>query len=124
MSAKKKLKRTVTKGIVHVQVTFNNTIITYSDEQGNPVSFSSGGAVGFKGSKKSTPHAAELAAKAAGAKAKEVGMRTVEIRFNGPGAGRDMVIRAIHNMDFEITGMFDITSVPHNGCRKRKKRRV
>ena len=121
---KKKIKKNITSGIAYVYSTFNNTIISIADESGNVVSWSSAGAKGFKGSRKSTPYAAQVAADDAGAKAFEQGLRTLTVQVKGPGSGRETAIRSIEGTGLEILSIQDITSVPHNGCRPRKRRRV
>ena len=121
---RRKDKRNIDKGIVHIRSTFNNTIITITDVHGNPLVQSSAGACGNRGSRKGTPHAAETAAKRAGTVAREFGMVSIEIRIKGPGAGRDSAIRALYGLKFEITCLIDKTAIPHNGCRPPKKRRV
>ena len=121
---KKKIKKHITSGIAYVYSTFNNTIISIADENGNVVSWSSAGAKGFKGSRKSTPYAAQVAADDAGAKAFEQGLRTLTVQVKGPGSGRETAIRAIEGAGFEILSIHDITPVPHNGCRPPKRRRV
>ena len=121
---KKKVKRNITSGIAYVYSTFNNTIISIADESGNVVSWSSAGAKGFKGSRKSTPFAAQLAAEEAGKKAIEHGMKNIEIIIKGPGNGRESAIRALGSTGLNITIIKDITPIPHNGCRPSKKRRV
>ena len=121
---KKKEKRVVHVGLVHVQATFNNTIVTISDPDGNTVSWSSAGSLGFRGSRKGTPFAAQQAALTAANKANEVGLRTVEVRVSGPGSGRESALRALQAAGFMITSIRDVTPIPHNGCRPRKKRRV
>ena len=123
-TSRKRSKPQVARGIVHVHATFNNTIVTITDEQGNPISGSSAGACGTKGSRKGTPHAAGLAARQAATKAKERGLATVEIHLKGPGAGRDSVIRTIKEMGITITYLVEVTPIPHNGCRPRKRRRA
>lgn len=122
--AKKKEKKNITSGIVHVNSTFNNTLITISDAQGNVVSWSSAGTMGFKGSRKSTPYAAQVAAEDAGRKAQEHGMKELDVRVKGPGSGRESALRALSAIGFEIKEISDITPIPHNGCRPPKKRRV
>ena len=129
MAAKKVIKkrkdmRKVDKGQVHIQASFNNTLVTITDLQGNTVSWSSAGSLGFKGSRKSTPFAAQMAAEAAGKVAREQGMRQVEVYVKGPGAGRESAIRALANCDMEVTLISDVSPIPHNGCRPPKKRRV
>ena len=121
---KKKEKRLVEEGIVHIQATFNNTIITITDKQGNTIAWSSAGIKGFKGSRKSTPFAAQLAAQDAAKKAMEHGMKKLEAYVKGPGAGRESAIRAIQAAGLKITLIKDVTPIPHNGCRPPKRRRV
>ena len=120
----KKVKKNISTGVVHIQSTFNNTIVTISDPAGGVVSWSSSGAMGFKGSRKSTPFAAQMAAEDAAKKAQEHGMRNVEIYVKGPGAGRESALRAIQGTGFTVTMIKDVTPVPHNGCRPHKRRRV
>ncbi|MDY0163643.1 30S ribosomal protein S11 [Desulfobotulus sp.] len=120
----KKVKKNISTGVVHIQSTFNNTIVTISDPAGGVVSWSSSGAMGFKGSRKSTPFAAQMAAEDAAKKAQEHGMRNVEIYVKGPGAGRESALRAIQGTGFTVTMIKDVTPVPHNGCRPPKRRRV
>ena len=121
---KRKDVRKVDKGQAHIQASFNNTLVTITDMQGNAISWSSAGSLGFKGSKKSTPFAAQMAAETAAKAAKEHGLRTVEVFVKGPGAGRESAIRAITNCDIEITLIQDVSPIPHNGCRPPKRRRV
>ncbi len=121
---KKKITHQVIKGIVHIQATFNNTIVTITDEKGNTLCWSSTGTVGFKGSKKSTPFAAQVAAEDAAKKAKEYGMKQVEVQVKGPGSGRESAIRAMQTAGLEVKAIKDVTPIPHNGCRPRKRRRV
>jgi len=121
---KKKEKKTVTNGVVHIQSTFNNTIVTVTDMAGNVVAWSSAGVQGFKGSRKSTPFAAQLAAEDAARKAKEYGMRTVEVYVKGPGPGRESALRALQATGFNVSMIKDVTPIPHNGCRPPKRRRV
>lgn len=121
---KKKEKRVVHSGLVHVQATFNNTIVTISDGEGNVVSWSSAGSLGFRGSRKGTPFAAQQAALTAASKAKESGLRTVEVRVSGPGSGRESAVRALATAGLEVRNIRDTTPIPHNGCRPPKKRRV
>jgi len=123
-SAKKKVKRNVPIGGVHIQSSFNNTIITITDPQGNVVSWASGGVVGFKGSRKSTPFAAQLAAENAAKKAVESGMKTVDVYVKGPGAGREAALRALQSAGLKVHLIKDVTPIPHNGCRPPKRRRV
>lgn len=122
--AKKKILGDITSGIAHVQATFNNTIITITDSKGNVVAWASSGAVGFSGSKKSTPFAAQIAATNVARKAKELGVKQVEVYVKGPGSGRESAIRAIQAAGLAITAIRDVTPIPHNGCRARKRRRV
>ena len=121
---KKKVKKNVPVGIAHVHATFNNTIVTITDPAGNVVASSSSGANGFKGSRKSTPFAAQVAGDVAARKAKEAGVRTVSVRVKGPGSGRESALRALHLAGLQVTLIKDITPLPHNGCRARKSRRV
>ena len=121
---KRKDARKVDKGQVHIQASFNNTLVTITDMQGNTVSWSSAGSLGFKGSRKSTPFAAQQAAEVAGKKAKDQGLKSVEVYVNGPGNGRETAIRALANAGLEITMIQDISPIPHNGCRPPKRRRV
>jgi small subunit ribosomal protein S11 len=121
---KKKVKKNIPAGVAHVNATFNNTIITITDYKGNTIAWSSAGAEGFKGSRKSTPFAAQLAAESAGKKAKENGVKTIEIEVRGPGAGRESALRALQSTGFIITTIKDVTPIPHNGCRPPKRRRV
>ena len=121
---KRRERKNITSGGAHVNATFNNTLITISDLQGNAIAWSSAGSLGFKGSRKSTPYAAQMAAEDAGKKAAEHGMKTLEVEVNGPGSGRESALRALQAAGFEITSIRDVTPVPHNGCRPRKRRRV
>lgn len=121
---KKKERKNITNAVAHVNSTFNNTIVTITDAQGNTVSWSSAGHLGFKGSRKSTPYAAQVTAEDAGKKAKEHGVKSLEVLVTGPGSGRESALRALQSVGFGITSIVDITPVPHNGCRPRKKRRV
>ena len=122
--AKKKVKKNVQSGIAHIQSTFNNTIVTITDVSGNVVSWSSSGVRGFKGSRKSTPFAAQLAAEDAAKKAMDHGMRSIAVYVNGPGSGRESALRALQSAGFKITLIRDVTPIPHNGCRPPKRRRV
>jgi small subunit ribosomal protein S11 len=122
--ARKKEKKNVAVGVAHVAATFNNTIITITDGQGNTVSWSSAGHLGFKGSRKSTPYAAQVAAEDAAKKAVEHGMRTLEVEVSGPGAGRESALRALQAVGLNVTTIRDVTPIPHNGCRPPKRRRV
>jgi small subunit ribosomal protein S11 len=117
-------RKNITSGVAHVVATFNNTMITITDAQGNAISWSSSGAQGFKGSRKSTPFAAQVAAENAGRKAMEHGMQTLEVNVKGPGSGRESALRALQNVGFQVTSIRDVTPIPHNGCRARKRRRV
>lgn len=123
-TGKKKLRRDINEGVVHIQATFNNTIITITDTQGNTLSWSTAGAQGFKGSRKSTPFAAQMAASEACKKAQEQGLKTAFAYIKGPGSGRESALRAINASGIRITGIKDVTPIPHNGCRPPKKRRV
>jgi small subunit ribosomal protein S11 len=122
--AKKKVKKSVAEGIAHVHASFNNTIITITDRQGNALSWATSGGAGFKGSRKSTPFAAQVAASKAGDAAKNFGINNLEIEVSGPGAGRESAVRALNGCGFKITKISDVTPIPHNGCRPPKKRRV
>ncbi len=117
-------KKNITNGIAHVSATFNNTMITITDVQGNTISWSSSGTMGFKGSRKSTPYAAQMAGEDAGKKAQEHGVKTLEVNVRGPGAGRESALRALQSVGFVITAIRDVTPIPHNGCRPPKRRRV
>ncbi len=121
---RKKERKNVVSAVVHILASFNNTMITISSAQGETLSWSSSGLVGFKGSRKATPYAAQMAAEDAGRKAQEHGVRTVEVLVKGPGTGRESALRALQSVGFVITSIRDITSVPHNGCRPRKRRRI
>ena len=123
-SRKKKEKKNIPVGVAHIQSTFNNTIVTITDPRGNVVSWSSAGTQGFKGSRKSTPYAAQMAGEDAAKKAMEHGMRTVEVFVKGPGAGREAALRALQTAGFHVTLIRDVTPIPHNGCRPPKRRRV
>ena len=122
--ARKKEKKNVVVGVAHVAATFNNMIITITDTAGNAVSWSSAGMMGFKGSRKSTPYAAQVAAEDAGKKAVEHGMRTLEVEVSGPGSGRESALRALQTVGLVVTSIRDVTPIPHNGCRPPKRRRV
>ncbi len=117
-------RKNISSGVAHVNSTFNNTMITITDAQGNTISWSSAGALGFKGSRKSTPYAAQVAAEEAARKAADHGMRTLEVEVRGPGSGRESALRALQAAGFLITSIRDVTPIPHNGCRPRKRRRV
>ena len=121
---KKKVKRIVSDGVAHIHATFNNTIVTISDRQGNALSWATAGGSGFRGSRKSTPFAAQVAAEKAGQVAQEMGMKNLEVMVKGPGPGRDSAVRALNNIGFKISRIDDVTPIPHNGCRPPKKRRV
>ncbi|MDA1331020.1 MAG: 30S ribosomal protein S11 [Proteobacteria bacterium] len=122
--ARKKVKKNVAEGIAHIHASFNNTIIMITDRQGNALSWSTSGANGFKGSRKSTPFAAQVAAEAAGKMAQECGVKNIEVRIKGPGPGRESAVRALNSVGFKITSISDVTPVPHNGCRPPKRRRI
>ncbi|GGN62640.1 MULTISPECIES: 30S ribosomal protein S11 [Oceanobacillus] len=121
---KRRVRKQVETGIAHIRSTFNNTIVTITDEKGNAVSWSSAGALGFKGSRKSTPFAAQMAAETAAKTAVENGMKSLEVTVKGPGAGREAAIRSLQAAGLEVTAIVDVTPVPHNGCRPPKRRRV
>ncbi|WP_424814346.1 30S ribosomal protein S11 [Roseococcus sp. YIM B11640] len=121
---RKKERKNISSGVAHVLATFNNTIVTITDAQGNSIAWSSSGSKGFKGSRKSTPYAAQMAAEDAGMKAREHGMETVEVMVSGPGSGRESALRALQTVGFHVTAIRDVTPIPHNGCRPRKRRRV
>lgn len=121
---KKKQKRTVSDGVVHIHSTFNNTLVTITDQIGNVLAWSSAGSVGFKGSRKGTPFAAQMASDAAAKKAMESGVRNVQVHVKGPGAGRESALRSLQSAGFHITVIRDVTPIPHNGCRAPKRRRV
>lgn len=123
-SGRKKVKKNVATGVVHINSTFNNTVVTITDVNGNTISWASAGVRGFKGSRKSTPFAAQLAADDAAKKAQEHGMQTVAIKVSGPGAGRESALRAIQGAGLRVTSIKDVTPIPHNGCRPPKRRRV
>ena len=121
---RKKERKNITNGVVHVNSSFNNTMVTITDVQGNTMSWSSSGLMGFKGSRKSTPYAAQLAAEDAGKKASEHGLKNVDVEVSGPGSGRESALRALQSIGFNITSIRDVTPIPHNGCRPPKRRRV
>jgi small subunit ribosomal protein S11 len=121
---RKKVKKNISEGIAHIHASFNNTIITITDRQGNALSWATSGGVGFKGSRKSTPFAAQVAAEQAGKIAQECGVKNLEVKVKGPGPGRDSAVRALNAAGFKITMLSDVTPVPHNGCRPPKKRRI
>jgi len=122
--SKKKIKKVVVDGIAHIHASFNNTIITLSDRQGNVLSWATSGGAGFRGSRKSTPFAAQVAAEAAGRTALDFGLKNLEVRVKGPGPGRESSVRALNALGYKITNIIDVTPIPHNGCRPPKKRRV
>lgn len=121
---KKRERKNIVTGVAHVNASFNNTMITIADAQGNTISWSSAGTMGFKGSRKSTPYAAQVAAEDAGRKAMEHGMRTLEVNVSGPGSGRESALRALQAVGFTVTSIRDVTPIPHNGCRPPKRRRI
>ena len=123
-AAKKKVQRTVTDGVAHIYASFNNTIVTISDRQGNTLSWATAGGSGFRGSRKSTPFAAQVAAEKAGTRAKDYGVKNLDVMVKGPGPGRESAVRALNNSGFKITNISDVTPIPHNGCRPPKRRRV
>jgi small subunit ribosomal protein S11 len=121
---KKKVKKNVVDGVAHIHASFNNTIITITDRQGNALSWATAGGSGFRGSRKSTPFAAQVAAERAGKVVQEMGMKNMEVNVKGPGPGRESAVRALNSLGFKITNITDVTPIPHNGCRPPKKRRV
>lgn len=121
---RRKERKNISSGVAHVNASFNNTMVTITDAQGNAISWSSAGMMGFKGSRKSTPYAAQVAAEDAGRKAMDHGMRTLEVEVKGPGSGRESALRALQSIGFTIMSIRDVTSIPHNGCRPPKRRRV
>ncbi len=122
--ARKKIKRSVTDGVAHIFASFNNTIVTITDRQGNALAWATSGGSGFRGSRKSTPFAAQVAAEKAGIRAQEYGMKNLDVMVKGPGPGRESAVRALNNAGFKITNITDVTPIPHNGCRPPKRRRV
>jgi len=122
--SRRKERKNISSGVAHVNASFNNTMVTIADAQGNAIAWSSAGAMGFKGSRKSTPYAAQMAAEDAGKKAAEHGMKTLEVNVSGPGSGRESALRALQSVGFTITSIRDVTPIPHNGCRPPKRRRV
>jgi len=122
--ARKRIKKEVADGIVHVHASFNNTIITITDRKGNALSWATAGGSGFRGSRKSTPFAAQVAAEKAGLVAQEFGMKNLDVMIKGPGPGRESAVRSLNNLGFKINNIVDVTPIPHNGCRPPKKRRV
>jgi len=117
-------RKNITSGVAHVNASFNNTMITITDAQGNTIAWSSSGSLGFKGSRKSTPFAAQVAAESAGRVAMEYGVKNLEVRIKGPGPGRESAVRALHGLGIKITAISDVTPIPHNGCRPPKRRRI
>ena len=124
VKTKKKAKRVVVDGVAHVQASFNNTIVTITDRQGNALSWATAGGAGFRGSRKSTPFAAQVAAESAGRAAQECGVKNLEVRIKGPGPGRESAVRALNALGLKISSISDVTPVPHNGCRPPKRRRI
>jgi len=124
VKSKKKVKRVVTDAVAHVQASFNNTIVTITDRQGNALSWATAGGAGFRGSRKSTPYAAQVAAEKAGRAAQDYGVKTVEVRIKGPGPGRESTVRSLNALGYKVLNIIDVTPIPHNGCRPPKKRRV
>ena len=122
--SKKKVKKSVTDGIAHIHASFNNTIISITDRQGNALGWATAGGSGFRGSRKSTPFAAQVAADRVGQAVKEYGLKNLDVKVNGPGPGRESAVRALNNAGYKITSIVDVTPIPHNGCRPPKKRRV
>ena len=122
--SKKKVKKNIVEGVAHIHASFNNTIVMITDRQGNAISWSTSGAGGFKGSRKSTPFAAQIAAESAGKTAQDSGVKNLEVLSKGPGPGRESAVRALNNLGFKITSIADVTPVPHNGCRAPKRRRI
>ena len=123
-TSRKKIKKVVVDGIAHIYASFNNTIITITDRQGNTISWATSGGSGFRGSRKSTPFAAQVASERAGEAAKEYGLKNLEVRVKGPGPGRESAVRALNSSGFKVQSITDVTPIPHNGCRPPKKRRV
>ncbi len=121
---KRKDRKNITSGVAHINATFNNTIVTITDAQGNAISWSSSGAQGFKGSRKSTPYASQVAAEVAGRAAQDHGMKVLDVEVKGPGTGRESAVRALHTIGFQVNSIRDVTPIPHNGCRAPKRRRV
>lgn len=122
--SRKKVKKSISDGIAHVHASFNNTIITITDRQGNALAWATAGGSGFRGSRKSTPFAAQVAAETAGETAKQFGLKNLDVHVKGPGPGRESAVRALNNIGYKITNIIDVTPIPHNGCRPPKKRRV
>ena len=124
VKTKKKIKRVVTDAVAHVQASFNNTIVTITDRQGNALSWATAGGAGFRGSRKSTPFAAQVAAERCGRAAQECGVKNIEVRIKGPGPGRESAVRSLNALGYKVLNIIDVTPIPHNGCRPPKKRRV
>ena len=124
VNLRKKVKKTVTDGVAHIHASFNNTIVTITDRQGNALAWATSGGSGFRGSRKSTPFAAQVAAERAGTAAKDYGLKNLDVEVKGPGPGRESAVRALNNVGFKINTIVDVTPIPHNGCRPPKKRRV
>ena len=122
--SRKKVKRSISDGIAHIHASFNNTIITITDRQGNTLAWATAGGSGFRGSRKSTPFAAQIAAEKAGESARQFGIKNLDVHVKGPGPGRESAVRALNNIGYKITNIIDVTPIPHNGCRPPKKRRV
>src|SRR6201987_4183089 len=122
--ARKKVKKNVAEGIAHIHASFNNTVVTITDRQGNALSWATAGGAGFRGSRKSTPFAAQVAAEKAGRAAQEYGVKTLEVRIKGPGPGRESAVRSLNALGMKVTNIVDVTPIPHNGCRPPKRRRV
>lgn len=122
--SKKKIKKDVSDGIAHISASFNNTIVTITDRKGNTLAWATAGGAGFRGSRKSTPFAAQIAAERAGSNAKEYGLKNIDVFVRGPGPGRESAVRSLHNLGYKITHIEDVTPIPHNGCRPAKRRRV
>jgi len=122
--SRKKVKKSISDGIAHIHASFNNTIITITDRQGNALAWATAGGSGFRGSRKSTPFAAQVAAEKAGETAKQFGLKNLDVHVKGPGPGRESAVRALNNIGYRITNIIDVTPIPHNGCRPPKKRRV
>lgn len=122
--SKKRIRKDVSDGVAHISASFNNTIITITDRKGNTLAWATSGGSGFRGSRKSTPFAAQVAAERAGNQAKEYGLKNLDVRVKGPGPGRESAVRSLNNLGFKITNIEDVTPIPHNGCRPPKKRRV
>ena len=124
VQSRKKVKKSIAEGVAHIHASFNNTIVMITDRQGNALAWATAGGSGFRGSRKSTPFAAQVAAERAGEKAKEYGVKNLDVRVKGPGPGRDSAVRSLNSCGFKINNIFDVTPIPHNGCRPPKRRRV